>query len=98
MTQPQPSKRRQRLEGIQQPLTTTNPGLWFHRFLDNRNSENATNNAELIKEVASIIESSAYDAFFRRWEKQLETMRVTIDGCEYRVIAKPATAQGRLAI
>lgn len=98
MTQPAAPRRRQRLHDLELPPSTAHAGLWFDRFLNNLKPENATNNAELVKQVASIAEQPIYTQFFNRWQSQLDTMCVTVDGMEYRVVSRPARAVGRIAL
>src|SRR5258706_3964206 len=86
-------------------------GLWFDKYLgyhlqkgeqpppDPRTGKSKpTPQKALVDAVSGIPEPAAYDMFFKRWQAQIESMRVAIDGCEYRVIAKPAKAQGRIVL
>lgn len=80
-------------------------GLWFDKYIAQQQQKGSSLSKgevspykALIDAVACIAEPATYKRFFDRWQVQIETMRVAIDGCEYRVCSKPARVQGRLAI
>lgn len=80
-------------------------GLWFDKYLDRQQKkgiplgkDDTSPYKTLIDSVATIAEPTMYQHFFARWQQQAQTMRVAIDGCEYKVECRYATAQGRIAL
>lgn len=80
-------------------------GLWFDKYISRQQKKDIPLGKEelspykvLVDTVADIPEPPMYSQFFKRWQQQLETMRVAIDECEYKVQYQYATAQGRIAI
>lgn len=80
-------------------------GLWFDKYISHQQQKDSSLGKgqispykALIDTVACIPEPAIYTQFFNRWQTQIETMCVAIDGCKYRVCSKPARMLGRLAI
>src|SRR6266478_3484885 len=50
----------------------TNAGLWFDKYIDEQSRENTLSRREHIEAVSTLPISTAYKAYYARWEKILQ--------------------------
>src|SRR5260221_1751552 len=89
---------RRHLDNVYQTLTRpseniyqTHAGLWFDRFIEKQDRENADSRINLIKYVSTIPIPETYKTIYDRWEKVLAN---DTDGTKTRI----ATVKGRMIV
>mgnify|MGYP000849798928 CR=1 FL=1 len=90
------SGRRATLARVSAAPGSTNPGLWFDRFLSDSEPENAQNNATLVRQTSGLGEPGEYAVFFARWRAELEekVQRHEAQVYEARVLGRLAIGLG----